>query len=132
MVKGKYGHYVISFCNDEFLHTFLILNSEEENILQEEITSLIQKETVVRVAPNQNLFIGNMFRIQEKDGVSAHYKPETIKQIPFISTFQNRRTVHCPRCNRGDFYMCKKDLKDAYLTVPIIIKDLKFLRSMGT
>lgn len=97
VVKGKYGHYVISFCNDEFLHTFLILNSEEENILQEEITSLIQKETVVRVAPNR--------------GLSAHYKPETIKQIPFISTFQNRRTVHCPRCNRGDFYMCKKKKK---------------------
>lgn len=44
------------------------LNSKQENILQEEITSLVQKEAVVRVAPNQNQFISNMFTVPKKDG----------------------------------------------------------------
>lgn len=44
-----------------------MLDSEQEQILQEEITSLVQKEAVVRVAPNQNQFISNMFTIPKKD-----------------------------------------------------------------
>lgn len=75
-----------------------MLNSEQEKILQEEIT-IVQKEAIVKVAPNQIQFIC-VYNSKEGRGVSAHYKPETVKQIPSIWTFLDGGIVHGPRSNR--------------------------------
>lgn len=105
------------------------LNSEQEKILQEEITSLVQKEAVVRVAPNQNQFISNMFTVPKKDG---GYRPiinlKPLNRFLLYQHFKMEGLFMVQDLIERNCYMCKIDLKDAYLTVPIIIKDQKFLR----
>lgn len=70
-----------------------------------------------------------MFTIPKKDRVvSVPYKPETVKQIPFIQHFKMEGQFMVQDLIKRDCYMCRINLKDAYLTVPIIIKDQKCLR----
>lgn len=96
-----------------------MLNSEQEKNLQDEITSLVQKEAVVRVASNQNQFISNMFTIPKKDG---GYQPtinlKLLNRFLLYQHFKTEGLLMVQNRIEKDCYMCKIDLKDAYLTVP--------------
>ena len=105
------------------------LNLEQKQILQKEILDLEQKSAIVRVAPLQDHYISNMFTVPKKDGgfrpiinlrplnVFLHYQHFKMEGLYMVQDLIER-----------DYYLCKIDLKDAYLTIPVNQNDQKFLR----
>ena len=105
------------------------LNLEQKQILQKEILDLEQKSAIVRVVPLQDHYISNMFTVPKKDGgfrpiinlrplnVFLHYQHFKMEGLYMVQDLIER-----------DYYLCKIDLKDAYLTIPVNQNDQKFLR----
>ena len=100
---------------------------EEAKIIAEEIQSLLKKGAI-RVSKDQEGFTSNIFLVPKSEGKwrlilnlkslnkfvrYEHFKMEDIRSVKDL-------------LNKGD-YMCKLDLKDAYLSIPIDESD-RFLR----
>ena len=100
----------------------------EKRALSAEIEKLLEKQAI-SLTEARDGFTSNMFLVPKKEGqwrlilnlkalntytIREHFKMEDIRSVKDL-------------LNKGD-YMCKLDLKDAYLSVPINADHRKFLQ----
>ena len=104
--------------------------SEQVTLVQEEITKLLQKQSIRLVeSPSERDFYSNIFLVSKKDGGQRpvinlkalnsfvhpeHFKMEGIHTLKYLLT-------------QGD-WLAKVDLKDAYFAVPIHQSHQRFLQ----
>ena len=112
------------------IRAHLALARDQTQAMEAEIESLLEKQAIVRLTPPLSPgFYSSVFVVPKKDGgwrpiinlkelnryvISPHFKMENIS---------NLKDVILPRD-----WMCKIDLKDAYLSVPMHRSNWKFLR----
>ena len=102
---------------------------QEKEILMEEIQKLILKDAVEIVQPSQDQFLSQMFVVPKKDGGNRpvinlrnlnhfiayhHFKMEGLYMVKDLLKRQD--------------WVCKIDLKDAYLTLSLAVSRRKYLR----
>ena len=104
-------------------------SSKEKMALDKEVNKLVEKRAIEIVSPMSNQFISHMFLVPKKDGgmrpvinlralnnfiIYQHFKMEGLYMVKDLLI-------------QGD-WMCKIDLKDAYLTMNIDLESRKYLR----
>ena len=104
-------------------------NLEESQIISQEIESLLKKGAIQASTAKEVGFISNIFLVPKSEGkwrlilnlkalnqfvIHEHFKMEDIRCVEDL-------------LNEGEF-MCKLDLKDAYLSIPIHPSFRKFLK----
>ena len=98
------------------------LSRPEERLIDQEIKKLPKKGAIEVVEHSENQFLSNIFTVPKKDGTRRPVID--LRQLnQFVkSSIQDRRfdltTISPPE---GDF-LCKTDLQDAYLMIPVAKK----------
>ena len=105
------------------------LSKDEERLVDLEVEKLLTKGATEEMEPCKNQFLSNIFTIPKKGGgrrpvvdtrdlnsfiEAVHFKMEDLLYLPSV-------------LRRGDI-MCKRDLQDAYQTIPIAKKSRIYLR----
>ena len=106
-----------------------VFDKEQERTLDLEIQKLREKRAVEIVCPVQNQFISHMFVVPKKDGGSRPVI--NLKHLNNYVTYEHFKMegLYMIRdlLKQGD-WMCKIDMKDAYLTTSIHKDSRKYLR----
>ena len=103
-------------------------SAQESEVITKELQALLQKE-VIRPATTSGGFVSNIFTVPKSNG-----KVRLILNLKKLNTFVTyehfkMEDVRCVKdlLNQNEF-MCKLDLRDAYLTVPVQTSHQTFLR----
>ena len=103
-------------------------SAQESEVITKELQALLQKE-VIRPATTPGGFVSNIFTVPKSNG-----KVRLILNLKKLNTFVTyehfkMEDVRCVKdlLNQNEF-MCKLDLRDAYLTVPVQTSHQTFLR----
>ena len=94
------------------------ISQEETTIISKEIQSLLGKGAIQK-ATSKSRFTGNIFLVPKSGGIFKFVSYKHFKM----------EDVHCVKdlLSQGD-YLCKLDLKDAYLSLPIHESSRKYLQ----
>ena len=97
------------------------LGQEQSQAITQEIESLLKKGAIQDTqSPEEEGFVSNVFLVPKSEGKwKLILNLKTFNQFVIYEHFK-MEDIHCVKdlLNRGD-YMCKLDLKDAYLSIPI-------------
>lgn len=106
-----------------------VFSKQEQKALDEEVNQLLQKQAVEMVYPTADQFISHMFLVAKKDG--GRRPIINLRSLNGYITYQHFKMegLHMVKdlLNRND-WLCKIDLKDAYLAVNIETSCRKYLR----
>ena len=115
--------YQIPFHSKPFqskIHSQPIVSREGEELVELEVKEMLKKGSTLKVQPSKGEFVSKLFLVKKKDR----------GQIPVINLKEiNSYIPHCHlkmeglqnleyMLEKGD-YICKLELKDAYLSVPL-------------
>jgi len=105
------------------------LNQEEEALVEEELTSMLQKGAIRETQHVKSQFLSNLFLVKKKGG--GNRPVINLKSLNTFIPYQHFKMegLHMLKdlLKEGDF-MCKLDLKDAYFIIPIKQNCRKYLR----
>ena len=103
-------------------------SSEEEDLLQTEISSMLEKQAIEATTPSGRGFLSTLFLVPKKDG--GQRPVINLKPLNRFMRTEHFRIegIHVLRdlLRAGD-WMAKVDLKDAYFMLPIREEDRAFL-----
>lgn len=106
-----------------------MFNREQKDSLNQEIQKLLKKGAIQSVHQEQTQFLSYMFLVSKKDGKNRPVI--NLKKLNNFITHEHFKTegLYMVRdlLKRGE-WMCKIDLKDAYLTTNIYEEDRKYLK----
>ena len=105
------------------------LSRPEERLVDQEIKKLLKKGAIEVVEHTENQFFSNIFTVPKKDGtrrpvIDLRQLNQFVKKVPF----KMEDLTQLPSVlQKGDF-LCKIDLQDAYLSIPVAKKARVYLR----
>ena len=105
------------------------LSRPEEKLVDQEIKKLLKKGAIEVVEHAENQFLSNIFTVPKKDGtrrpvIDLRQLNQFVKKVPF----KMEDLTQIPSVlQKGDF-LCKIDLQDAYLSIPVAKKSRVYLR----
>ena len=105
------------------------LSRPEERLVDQEIKKLLKKGAIEVVEHAENQFLSNIFTVPKKDGtrrpvIDVRQLNQFVKKVPF----KMEDLTQIPSVlQKGDF-LCKIDLQDAYLSIPVAKKARVYLR----
>ena len=105
------------------------LSRPEERLVDQEIKKVLKKGAIEVVEHTENQFLSNIFTVPKKDGtrrpvIDLRQLNQFVKKVPF----KMEDLTQIPSVlQKGDF-LCKIDLQDAYLSIPVTKKARVYLR----
>ena len=105
------------------------LSRPEERLVDQEIKELLKKGAIEVVEHTESQFLSNIFTVPKKDGtrrpvIDLRQLNQFVKKVPF----KMEDLTQIPSVlQKGDF-LCKIDLQDAYLLIPVAKKARVYLR----
>ena len=104
------------------------MTREEKSLVDQEVQNLLMKGAIQEVHLSQNHFLSNLFLVPKKSG--GHRPVINLKKlntyIPY-NHFKMESISLLKELLRKEDFMCKIDLKDAYLSVPLHQQSQKFV-----
>ena len=105
------------------------LNQDQQKLVDLEVKVMLEKGSISKVCHSKGEFLSSLFLISKKGGVNRPViNLKDLNRVILYKYFK-MEGLHCLKyvLQKGD-YMCKVDLKDAYLRVPLHKDSRKLVR----
>ena len=108
--------------------TLFKLSRPEERLVDQEIKKLLKKGAIEVVEHAENQFLSNIFTVPKKDGtrrpvIDLRQLNQFVKKVPF----KMEDLTQIPSVLQKWDFLCKIDLQDAYLSIPVAKKARVYL-----
>ena len=119
IVKG----YEISFVSlpfQEKIPNFTKMSKGQLSLVEQEVLEMLQKGAIQKVVPTQGQFLSNLFLVEKKDG--GNRPVINLKNLNKFIPYEHFKMegLHCLKfLLEQDNLLYKKDLKEAYFSVPL-------------